>query len=280
MSANQKIRYRTSLFWGGLRLHELNSEVEAGADIICIDIEDAVPLADKEKARNAVLDFLKKYSPSNASQYIVRINPIDTKDGRDDLEALVHSPGFLSYLMLPKIESVDAIKTVGQYLEDQNSSLNIFGIIETAKGLELASQIAVAHSRLKGFYFGGFDLSSAIGCEMDWEPLLYSRSKVVHAAALGEILAIDCPPALVDESTNQEKLISYCNRSRALGMMGMVTKLSSQVRAMNKAFTPSEEEVSRARAIVEMYELDPTKPIVYQGKLIELPMIKKLKQIL
>ena len=280
MIEKQNKKYRTSLFWGGLRLHELTPEVEAGADVLCIDIEDAVPLADKAKARNAVADFLKTYSPTKTIQYVVRINPVDTDDGRDDLKMLVQSPGFISHLMLPKLESVDALMSVCQLLDEQHSTLDLFGIIETASGLELASEMAVVHPRLKGFYFGGFDLSTAIGCEMDWEPLLYSRSKVVHAAALGGILAIDCPPALVDDSPDQKNLLAYCQRSRALGMVGMVTKLRSQVKAMNHAFTPSAEEVSRAKARLEMYELDPTKPIVYQGKLIELPMIKKLKQIL
>ncbi len=157
--------------------------------------------------------------------------------------------------------------------------MNLFGIIETAKGLEHASLITNAHSKLKGLYFGGFDLSTAIGCEMDWEPLLYSRSKVVHAAALGGIFVFDSPAPFVDTSVDQEKLFNYCLRSKALGMMGMVTKHGSQVSTIKRAFSSSAEEIERAEKILAMYALDPSRPIIYEGKLIELPMIKKLRQL-
>ena len=115
---------------------------------------------------------------------------------------------------------------------------------------------------------------------MDWEPLFYSRSRVVHAAGIGNILISDSPPPFVDESLEQEKLITYCHRSKALGMMGMVTKHTSQVETIRKVFSPSPAEMTRAQIILDMYMADPNRPIVYEGKLIELPMIKKLKKIL
>jgi (S)-citramalyl-CoA lyase len=280
MSELFKKQYRTSLFWGALRLDELSSKAEGATDIVCIDLEDAVPLKEKTNARNALANFLKQYSPSPQIQYIVRINSFDSAEGQLDFQMLSSSPGFLSHLLLPKLESVNELVQAGDLLDDKKSHLNLFGIIETAKGLECVSDLAQCHSRLQGFYFGGFDLSTAIGCEMDWEHLLYSRSRVVHAAALGHILIIDSPPPFVDESVDQEKLSTYCYRSKALGMIGMVTKHTSQVETIKKAFTPSAAEIARAQKILDMYEADPHRPIVHEGKLIELPMIKKLKKLL
>jgi len=273
-------QYRTSLFWGGLRLHELSIESEGGADIVCIDLEDAVPPKDKMNARNALGNFLSQYTPSSQTQYIVRINSFESAEGQLDFQMLSNAPGFLSHLLLPKLESANELMQAGDSLDEKKSRLNLLGIIETVKGLECVSELSQCHSRLQGFYFGGFDLSTAIGCDMDWEPLLYSRSKVVHAAALGNILIIDSPPPFVDESLEQEKLITYCHRSKALGMMGMVTKHTSQVETIRKVFSPSPAEMTRAQIILEMYMADPNRPIVYEGKLIELPMIKKLKKIL
>jgi citrate lyase beta subunit len=109
--------------------------------------------------------------------------------------------------------------------------------------------------------------------------LLYSRSKVVHAAALGGILVFDSPAPFVDASADQEKLYNYCLRSKALGLMGMVTKHGSQVSAIKRAFSPSAAEIERAEKILAMFAKDPSRPIVYEGKLIELPMIKKLRQL-
>lgn len=271
--------HRASLFWGGLRLSELTNETECAADIVCIDLEDSVPLDLKQDGRLALKQFLQTYKPTKSAQYMVRINSLDSEDGQSDLAMLVNEPAFISILLIPKLESVAELIQVGHFLEEKNSSMNLFGIIETAKGLEHASLIANAHSKLKGLYFGGFDLSTAIGCEMDWEPLLYSRSKVVHAAALGGIFVFDSPAPFVDTSVDQEKLFNYCLRSKALGMMGMVTKHGSQVSTIKRAFSSSAEEIERAEKILAMYALDPSRPIIYEGKLIELPMIKKLRQL-
>jgi len=271
--------HRASLFWGGLRLSELTNETECAADIVCIDLEDSVPLDLKQDGRLALKQFLQTYKPTKSAQYMVRINSLDSEDGQSDLAMLVNEPAFISILLIPKLESVEELIQVGHFLEEKNSPMNLFGIIETAKGLEHASLIANAHSKLKGLYFGGFDLSTAIGCEMDWEPLLYSRSKVVHAAALGGIFVFDSPAPFVDTSVDQEKLFNYCLRSKGLGMMGMVTKHGSQVSTIKRAFSSSAEEIERAEKILAMYALDPSRPIIYEGKLIELPMIKKLRQL-
>ncbi|MBJ7503735.1 MAG: CoA ester lyase, partial [Polynucleobacter sp.] len=243
------------------------------------DLEDSVPLDLKQDGRLALKQFLQTYKPTKSAQYMVRINSLDSEDGQSDLAMLVNQPAFISTLLIPKLESVEELIQVGHFLEEKNSPMNLFGIIETAKGLEHASLIANAHSKLKGLYFGGFDLSTAIGCEMDWEPLLYSRSKVVHAAALGGIFVFDSPAPFVDTSVDQEKLFNYCLRSKGLGMMGMVTKHGSQVSTIKRAFSSSAEEIERAEKILAMYALDPSRPIIYEGKLIELPMIKKLRQL-
>ncbi|NDF03623.1 MAG: hypothetical protein EB068_00680 [Betaproteobacteria bacterium] len=154
------------------------------------------------------------------------------------------------------------------------------GIIETPLGLEIASALAASRSRLKGFYFGGFDLSNSLGCEMDWNALSYARSRVVHAAALGELLVIDSPPPFVDETPEKVDLIKYCRTSKSFGMMGMVTKHVSQISSIQSVFSPSEKEIERARKILDMYLSDPSQPIVFEGKLIERPTIKKLQRLI
>jgi (S)-citramalyl-CoA lyase len=271
---------RSSLFWGGLRLAEFDSQLQSGTDIVCIDLEDAVPPSEKVRARDALAQFLKTHKPIPNTQYIVRVNACGTQDGELDLEMLLGNSGFISYLLLPKLESEEALRQMSQALVQSHSSLNLLGIIETAQGLELVSSLAKMQSRLQGFYFGGFDLSHSLGCEMDWEALLYARSRVVHAAALGNLIVIDSPPPFVDDSSDQQKLKDYCLRSKALGMMGMVTKHINQINMIKTVFSPSQGEIERAIKILEMYADDPGNPIIYEGKLIELPMIKKLQKLI
>ena len=122
-------------------------------------------------------------------------------------------------------------------------------------------------------------MSNSLGCEMEWNALLYARSKVVHAAALGNLIAIDSPPPFVDETIDQNELSTYCLRSKALGMMGMVTKHVSQINKIRTVFSPSDEEIERAKKILNLYASNPSNPIIFEGKLIELPMIKKLQKL-
>ena len=115
---------------------------------------------------------------------------------------------------------------------------------------------------------------------MDWNALSYARSRVVHAAALGELLVIDSPPPFVDETPEKVDLIKYCRTSKSFGMMGMVTKHVSQISSTQSVFSPSEKEIERARKILDMYLSDPSQPIVFEGKLIERPTIKKLQRLI
>ncbi len=271
--------FRSSLFWGALRLAEFHSELQAGADIVCMDLEDAVPPCDKARAREALAQFLETHKPISNTQYIVRVNACGTEDGDLDLKMLLKAPGFISHLLLPKLESVVELEKISQELIQNDSSLHLLGIIETPQGLELVSSLTTLQSRLQGIYFGGFDLSNSLGCEMEWDALLYARSRVVHAAALGNLIVIDSPPPFVDDSADQQKLKAYCLKSKALGMMGMVTKHINQINTIKTVFSPSQMEIERAIKILGMYAADPINPIIYEGKLIELPMIKKLQKL-
>jgi (S)-citramalyl-CoA lyase len=270
---------RSSLFWSALRLKDLDLLKQLDTDIICIDLEDAVPPSDKSKARISLRDFLETHTPISNTKYIVRINASDTEDGNLDLEMLLKESRFISHLVLQKLESVEELKRLDNKINQNQSSLNLIGIIETPRGLEFVSTLAKVESRLQGFYFGGFDLSNSLGCEMEWNSLLYARSRVVHAAALGNLIVIDSPPPFVDETIDQSELSAYCLRSKALGMMGMVTKHASQINTIRAVFSPTQEEIEKAKKILNLFTDNPSQPIIFDGKLIELPMIKKLQKL-
>jgi len=111
---------------------------------------------------------------------------------------------------------------------------------------------------------------------MAWEPLLYARSRVVHAGALAGIEVLDSPYPELD---NEPGLRENCEKVKALGMTGKCAKHASQIATIRDAFTPTDAEVARARAIVGQFRADPTRPLVYEGKLVELPSVKKLERI-
>lgn len=267
---------RTTLFVGALALDALPAALASGADVVCIDLEDAVPPGRKDEAREAVASTLANCAVPEGVQLAVRVNAVASPEGLADIHVLLSQLRVVGAIMLPKVESSEEIRAAARVAEAEGSRAELYAIIETASGLEHCASIARADPRLAAIYFGGFDLSTALGCAMAWEPLLYARSRVVHAGALGGIEVMDSPFADVDDL---EGLRADCERIKALGMAGKAAKHARQVATIRAAFTPSDAEIERARRIVEMFRADPTRPLVYEGKLVELPAIKRLERL-
>lgn len=268
-------RRRAMLFCGALVLDGLAATLASGADLACIDLEDAVPPGRKDEARDAAMAAAAAASVPGGVQLMARVNAMSEPEGPEDLRALLEQPAF-GGVMLPKVNGPDEVRIAGDMIDLAHRKLDLYAIVETAEGLERVAEIAQAHPRLAALVFGGFDLSTALGCDMAWEPLLYARSRTVHAAALARIEALDSPFPDVQDA---EGLRLNCMRTRALGMTGKAAKHASQVPAIVAAFTPSERELERARAIVSLFRADPTRPLVYEGKLVELPTVKRMQRM-
>lgn len=267
---------RATLFVGALALQDLPGALASGADIVCIDLEDAVPPDRKAEAREAVVRALGGLQVPARVQLIARVNGMLEPDGPLDVRTLLAEAPALGGLLLPKVVGPEEVRAAAALCGGRRPALDLYAIIETAEGLEHCAQIARADPALKALYFGGFDLSTALGCEMAWEPLLYARSRVVHAGALASVPVIDSPYADVPDL---DGLRDSCARVKALGMAGRCAKHASQVATILASFTPTEHEIQRARAIVALFHEDPIRPLVYEGKLIELPAIKRLERI-
>lgn len=267
---------RATLFVGALALDGLEATLSSGADLACIDLEDAVPPGRKAEARAALLRAAARAVVPPGVQLVTRINALTEPDGWEDLRALVDGAPTVGGVMLPKVDDAKEVHEAGEFLDAARREVDLYAIIETARGLDECCRIAQAHPRLKALFFGGFDLSTALGCEMAWEPLLYARSRVVHAGALAGLPVIDSPFPDVQDATG---LQADCARVKALGMSGKSAKHASQVETILQAFTPTPAEQARARAILAMFEADPTRPLVYEGKLVELPSVKRLQRI-
>jgi (S)-citramalyl-CoA lyase len=267
---------RSVLFVSGMALQELQGALGSGADAVCIDLEDAVPPPRKAQAREALFALLAGVDAQAGARLMVRINSLRTVDGLADMQAFLTRPHTVAALVLPKVETDDEMRWAAALAEDAGSALQFLCIIETAQGLENCQAIARA-PRLAAIFFGGFDLSSALGAEMAWEPLLYARSRVVHAASgAGGLQVLDSPfPAIAD----LEGLRASAAQARALGMTGKTAKHASQVEAINAAFTPDAAQLEHARRVVEAFLKDPGRPLVVDGKLVELPTIKRLQRM-
>ena len=150
-------------------------------------------------------------------------------------------------------------------------------IIETNRGLEAAFDIAHCSKRIDALFFGGVDMAAELRCENAWEPLLYARSRVVHAAASAGLDVIDVPYLDLDDPEGNKVA---AQQAKALGFSGKGSVHPKQIAALNEVFTPTADEIARARKITSTFEAADTGLVVIDGKLIEKPVLRDMYRIL
>lgn len=272
---------RSVLFVPGSRAQLVPKAVASGPDAVCVDLEDGVAPAAKAEARRAVVDLLadrgRKGGPRPGSALFVRVNAPDTDLGRDDLEALAGVPAGLDGVLIPKVEEPGTVRRVGEILGSAHPDLALLPMVETPRSLAVAGEVAAASARNRALVLGGVDLAAELGADGSWESLLYARSRIVHAAALAGIDAVDAPSmGLAD----REGLLDEAGRARRLGFGGKLAVHPRQVAVIHEAYTPDREEVERARRFVEAYREAGEGVAVVDGRVVDRPVVASARRIL
>jgi citrate lyase beta subunit len=265
---------RSLLFAPGNRVEVHAKALAAGADVVCLDLEDAVAPHLKDEARAAAMPFLAK---AGGPERALRINSPRSAVGLRDLLAVIDARPDGGVIFLPKVSSAEEVAWVDELLAEAALDLGIAVLIESVAGLERVSSILAASRRIAFAMFGGADLSAELGVPLAHEPLLYARSRVVHAAKLAGIDVFDVPSLAFRDL---EQVAAEAERARVLGFTGKGVLHPSNVEPVNKAFSPSEAEVADAERIVEAYLSSPNGLAVLDGKLVERPVIRAMERIL
>ena len=265
---------RSMLFLPGLRTDRYAKAVGSGADIVCLDLEDAVAPSLKAQAREAVLPLLND-AARGPSQLALRINTLYSQNGASDIVALAQIRVAPDILILPKVKSAKEVLWLESMLPQHFAEVDIFAIIETAEGLESAPQIAVASPRVRGLLFGAADLSAELGCELAWEPLLYARSRVVNAAAIAGIDIMDVPHLDLDDEDGLRREVTAVRR---LGFTGKAAIHPKQVGPVNDGFSPTAAEVAAAQRVLDAFDACQDGVCLLDGKLVELPLVRAARR--
>ncbi len=274
---NALIRPRRSLlFVPGLRPERYLKALEAGADIVCVDIEDAVALPKKAEARALTLPLYQQSGPPSVER-MLRINGLSTPDGLKDLTALLECDAPPQAIMIPKVRSAQEIQIIDRLLQGKCRAVRFCVIIETNEGLENAIAIAKASARIDSMILGAVDMSADLRCEKSWEPLLYARSRLVHAAASAGIDLLDVPFLNLDDPDGLRREAQGCAR---LGFTGKASIHPNQIAIINEAFTPSAAFIEKASKCVAAFEKEPSGLVVVDNELIELPVIRSMQRAL
>jgi len=268
---------RSLLFVPGLRPDRFAKALDAGADIVCVDMEDAVALPRKDEGRALALPLFRMQSHPQVEK-MARINGLSTVHGLKDLQAIIESDAPPPSIMIPKIKSPEEIQLIETLLSTGPArDIRFCVIIETNQGLERAIEIAKSSSRIDSMILGAVDMSAELRCQKSWEPLLYTRSRLVHAAASAGIDLLDVPYLTLDDPDGLRQEAMACAR---LGFTGKASIHPNQIAIINEAFTPDAKTIEKARKVCAAFENDKTGLVVVDGELIELPVVRSMYRVL
>jgi citrate lyase subunit beta/citryl-CoA lyase len=250
---------RSLLFVPGSDERKLAKVGTFGADVIVIDLEDAVADEHKTAARATTRAAVPTYGPDQV--VTVRVNGIETGRLEDDIAAVVCPE--LAAILVPKIEDTDTLAVADRALaqaEGDNGidvgTVRIIAIVETPRGIVRCEEILdAAPARTVTAVFGLGDFSVALGVDVTQEgdELAYARGRIVVATrAAGMVPPIDGPYLAVED---QEGLLADSRRVRSLGFQGRVAVYPPQVPGIHQAFSElTEHEEARTRRVVEAFE--------------------------
>jgi citrate lyase subunit beta/citryl-CoA lyase len=259
----------------------------SGADVLCLDIEDSVPPAEKARARELAAEALASI-PSGPYAKFVRVNGPTTGLMEDDIEAIVRPE--LEGVVVSKADSPDVVRAVDAQitrLEGERGvdagSIAIVPLVETARGVVKCLEICEASPRVTAAIFGAEDYATDLGIARTegGDEVLWARTKVAIECHAAGVVPIDTPdPDYTDDAHLEREMAA----ARALGYRGKLVIHPMQVAIANRAFRPSEQEISEARAIVNVFEQEGLSKgraaIPLGGRMIDTPIYWRAKRLL
>ncbi len=267
---------RSFIFAPGLRPDMYPKALASGADIVCVELEDGIAPKDKAVARQNALALFAEPQADDGVERILRINSIRERFGIEDVQAILSAEQPPPALMMPKVRTPDEVQMLDQLLSEAGHATRLHVIIETNAALEAAYDIAHCSDRIDALFFGGVDMAAELRCKNAWEPLLYARSRVVHAAASAELDVIDVPFLDLEDPDGMR---IAAEQARDLGFSGKGSVHPKQIAALNDVFTPTADQIARARRIIEEFEAADSGLVVIDGKLIEKPVLRDMYRI-
>ena len=279
---------RTALFVPGNRPDRVDKAVNTDADVVIIDLEDAVPYAVKAETRPVVR---QKILDHKTPRVFVRVNALDSQFFRDDLDAVVVDD--LACIIIPKIEQPEHIREANRLLTEAEAkkdlapgSVSLIALIESALGVENAFQITSEKTipeRLFTVAFGAADFAQDMGIGMTKtaEESAYPRARLTIACRAA---GIDPPldtPFMIDLKDPQA-LEADAIRAKQFGFQGKLCIHPNQVNICNKIFSPTQKEIEYAHKVIAAFneaEAAGTAAIQMDGKFIDPPVVKQARRV-
>ncbi|WP_333903269.1 CoA ester lyase [Achromobacter insolitus] len=281
---------RSLLFVPGDSERKLAKAPASGADALVLDLEDSVDAARLPQARGMVREYLQA-RPQSGPALWVRVNPLDSGLALDDLAAVVRAAP--DGILLPKCEGRADIVTLDHYLRalEAREGLPIGGIgiipvaTETPAAMFNLGSYVDCSARLRGLTWGAEDLAAAVGAisnrEEDGEyefSYRLARSLCLLGAQAAGVIPID---TICANFRDAEGLRRDAKRARRAGFLGKIAIHPDQIAIINEAFTPSSDEIAKARRIVAAFHQSPgVGTLQLDGEMLDRPHLKQALRVL
>lgn len=250
-----------------------------GADAVILDLEDSVPPEEKDAARILVSMAIEHLDFGN-TEIMVRINPLNVC-GEDDLKRVL--PAGPDSIVLPKCEKVEDVKRVENLIEriKPPKRVAILPLIETAKGLINAYEIAKASPLVEALTFGGEDFTRDIGATRTREgkEIFFARNMLLISAKAAGVQALD---TVFSDVKDEEGLLKDTEEIKQIGFDGKAAIHPAQIEIINEVFTPTSDEIQYAVDVLYAAEESRKKGsgvAVIKGKMIDVPVIKRAEKV-
>ncbi|MGR8947099.1 MAG: HpcH/HpaI aldolase/citrate lyase family protein [Gammaproteobacteria bacterium] len=275
---------RTFLFVPGNHPRKLEKVFDSGADAVIIDLEDAVAIAEKPQTRAVAVDALKQ---KRQPRGYIRVNAVDTEFCFQDLQNIVGP--WLDGIVLPKVESASDYRMVDWVLGNLErdagldvGNIDLMPIIETAKGLAAAREIAACGGRIKRLSFGAGDYTRDLNLQWTFgeAEIAAARSELVLASRLANIE----PPidTVFIHIKEHDHFAASARKGREFGFQGKLCIHPNQIEATHAAYTPTEEEARWAKKIIASFEeaeKQGSASIQVDGYFVDYPIVEKAQAI-
>lgn len=278
---------RSWMFVPGHQGRMIDKAYELKLDVAMFDLEDGVPLAEKDTARTMMAGTLAR--PSDRMLRFVRIHPIGSKEIEKDLCAVIR-PG-LDGLTLTKVNCPEDVSQVSAILDEreegaglERGTVRLLATIESARGLIQAPAIAASTPRLVGLMFGAEDFAMDLGLfnvrQGEAGDFLYARSALVVAAASERLQVID---RVYLDIRNLAGLEEDTRLARDLGFTGKALIHPAQIEVVERVFHPTDAEVAHAQRVVAAFEAAEAAgagAVAVDGQMVDLPVVERARRVL
>ena len=262
---------RSQLFVPGNRPDRFEKACLSQADLVCIDLEDAVADAQKAEARDATLNWLEKTHHKHVG---LRINAIDSPYYMEDIAALSQMALRLPFVMLPKVGALGDILRVDTDVASKVGPF--FAIAESAAGVMNCTEI-FSHPRVAYGMYGAIDYAGEVGCDTSWETHLWGRCRLVAAANMHDVTLFDTPHIDV---RNLEDCEFSTRRAKTLGIYARSAIHPAQIDVIHHALAPTKQEIESAQRIVKAYSEADGNVVLLDGRMVEKPVVANALRVL